>query len=369
MDTKRLGVRAAVVDGAIIPGDVEIADEQIMSVGCRPAGATGLAVPGLIDLQVNGFGGVDFLNTDVEGFEVAGAALASYGVTAYQPTLVTSPRATVLTALDQARKAADLSTGPRILGVHLEGPFIATPWKGAHDERYIVPPDIDYARELCDAGPVTYMTIAPEQPGADALLDWLLERGITVAIGHSDADAAAAHAAFNRGARAVTHMHNAQRRFSAREPAISGVAMTRDDVFVEIIADLVHLAPETVGIAWRCARGRLVLVTDSIAAAGAAAGEYKLGDRTIYVDDSAARLADGTLAGSILTMDRAVRNLVGVGAPLTEAVAAASATPARVIGRQDLGTLRPRSVADVAVLDDNLRAVKTIVAGREIWAA
>jgi N-acetylglucosamine-6-phosphate deacetylase len=366
MKTRRLGVQAALLDGAWIPGDVEIVDDQIGAVGCSPAGASDVAVPGFVDLQVNGFGGVDFLQTDVDGFERAGEALARYGVTAYQPTLVSSPVEQTTQALAYVGKAADLA-GPRIIGVHLEGPFLSPPWKGAHDERYIVEPDLDLAARLCESGPVTYMTIAPEQPGGFELLDWLVERGIVVAIGHTDADARTAHDAFNRGARAVTHLHNAQRRFAARDPGISGVAMTREDVVVAIIADLVHLAPETVLMAWRCARGRLALVTDSIAAAGEGEGEYSLGDRTIFVTQGAARLADGTLAGSVLTMDRAVRNLVELGMPLTEALTASTATPAGLVGRFELASLRRGSPADIAVLDGALEVQRTLVAGREIW--
>jgi N-acetylglucosamine-6-phosphate deacetylase len=368
MKTKRLGVSAAFVDGAWIPGDVEIAEEQIVSVGRFPAGGTGMAVPGFIDLQVNGFGGVDFLQTDVEGFQTAGRALSRYGVTAYQPTLVSSPIERTIDAIECVTKASGLP-GPRILGAHLEGPFLAPRWKGAHDERYIIEPDLDTAARLCEAGAVTYMTIAPEQPRGFELLDWLVERGIVVAIGHTDADAITSHAAFNRGARAVTHLHNAQRRFAARDPGISGVAMTRDDVVVEVIADLVHLAPETLLIAWRCARGRFVLVTDSIAAAGEGEGEYPLGDRTVLVSDGAARLPDGTLAGSVLTMDKAVRNMVALGVPLGEAIIAATTTPAELVGRHEISSLRPMTIADVAVLDAALDVRRTIVDGREIWAA
>ncbi len=368
MKPKRIGVRAALVDGAVIPGDVEVVDGEVAMVGVQPAGRSGTAIPGYIDLQVNGFGGVDFLGADVDGYRIAGEALASCGVTAYQPTLVSAPLPTAVSALEQLAKAQG-SGGPRILGAHLEGPFLSPTWKGAHDERYIVPPDLALAGKLCAAGPVTQMTIAPEQPGGFDLLDWLVRRGIVVALGHTDADAATSHAAFNRGARAVTHLHNAQRRFAARDPGVVGVALSRADVVVGVIADLVHLAPETLVMAWLCARERLAVVTDAIEAAGAGQGEYSLGDRTIYVAEDVARLADGTLAGSVLTMDRAVRNLVGLGVPWPEAVRAAAVTPARLVGHEELGTLRPSTPADVTVLDDELRPRRTLVAGREMWAA
>lgn len=364
---KRLGVAAAVIGGQIVSGDVEIDDGVISAVGCTPAGRSGTAVPGFVDLQVNGFGGVDFLTADVDGYRSAGEVLSSTGVTAFQPTLVTAPASTLVDAIHVADKARS-EVQPRLLGVHLEGPFLAPKWRGAHDDRWIILPDVKMAERFCASGMVTTMTIAPERPGGMNLLRWLVAHGVLVSVGHSDADAAAAHAAFDAGARSVTHLHNAQRRFNARDPGIAAVAMTRSDVIVELIPDLVHLARETVLLAWRAARGRLVVVTDAIAAAPRATGEFRLGDRTIVVTEDAARLPDGTLAGSVLSMDKAVRNLVQIGVPFVEAIAAASTTPARLIGRDDLATLRPGTPADITVLDDALHPTRTVVNGTQTWA-
>jgi N-acetylglucosamine-6-phosphate deacetylase len=332
-----------------------------------PAGSSGVAVPGYVDLQVNGFGDVDFLSADVEGYRHAGEVLLSTGVTAFQPTLVTSPEEDTVHAVDMVAKA-QTEVPCRIVGAHLEGPFISATFKGAHDERWITDPDLAVAARLCESGVVTTMTIAPELPGAFDLLAWLLAHDVLVSVGHSGADASTAHAAFDAGARSVTHLHNAQRRFSSRDPGISAVAMTREDVTVCLIPDLVHLARETVLLAWRAARGRLVVVTDAIAAAPRSTGEYRLGDRRIIVSEDAARLSDGTLAGSVLSMDKAVRNLVGIGVPWTEAVRAATTTPARLIGREDLATLRPGTRADVTVLAGDLTVTRTLVDGVEMWA-
>jgi N-acetylglucosamine-6-phosphate deacetylase len=304
----------------------------------------------------------------VAGYRVARQAMAQFGVTGFQPTLVTSPVATLQEALQQCAKAQD-EFGPRILGAHLEGPFLSEKFKGAHDERYLLPPDVKLAEWLMGWGPLNYMTIAPELPGGMELLRWLVEHGVIVSIGHTDADAAVAHQAYNLGARAVTHVYNAQRRFTARDPGITGVALTRADVAVELIADFVHLAPETVLGAWLCARERLVLITDAIQAAAAGSGDFQLGDRVIHVDETAARLDDGTLAGSILTMDQAVRNLMSLGVSFVDALHAATAAPARLLRRPELGTLRPSTPADVAVLDDEHRVVRTLVAGIEVFAA
>ena len=362
----KLGVAAALVDREVVHGDVEVEDGIVTSVGVSPAGRSGVAVPGYVDLQVNGFGDVDFLTADVDGYRHAADVLLSTGVTSFQPTLVTSPIDDTVDAIDVVAKATP-EVRARILGAHLEGPFISPTFKGAHDERWIIAPDLAVAERLCGGGVVTTMTIAPELPGGFDLLRWLLAHHVLVSIGHTDADAATAHAAFDLGARSVTHLHNAQRRFTARDPGISAVAMTRADVTVELIPDLVHLARETVLLAWQAARGRLAIVTDAIAAAPRSVGEFRLGDRTIIVSEDAARLPGGTLAGSVLSMHKGVRNLVSIGVPWTEAVHAATTVPARLIGREDLATLRPGTRADIAVLDDSLAVTRTLVDGVEAW--
>jgi N-acetylglucosamine-6-phosphate deacetylase len=185
-----------------------------------------------------------------------------------------------------------------------------------------------------------------------------------VSCGHSDADAACAHAAFDAGARAVTHVHNAQRRWAARDPGLPGAALVDARATVMAIVDGVHLAPETSLAAWLTARERLCLVTDAIEATGLGDGEYRLGDRTVRVDGPACRLADGTLAGSVLTMDRAVRNLVALGVDLVDAIAAATLAPARLLGRDDLGVLCEGGPAHVCVLDDRLEVTRTLVGGQ-----
>lgn len=365
----KLGVASAVVGGRRVYGDVEIADGAVTGIGVTPPGRKGIATAGFVDLQVNGFGGVDFLDTDEAGYEKAGRALARTGVTAYQPTFITSPESDVLAALDVAAQLPEAPGGPRILGVHLEGPFISPKWPGAHNPDNIIPPGLELAQRLCERGPVTYMTIAPEGDGALDLLDWLRSRGIVVSLGHCDADATIAHAAFDRGARAITHIFNAQRRWSARDPGVAGVALARNDVVVTAIADFVHLGRETVMATWRATQGRFVVVTDAIMAAGLPSGSYTLGDRSVVVEDGAARLPDGTLAGSVATMDGALRNLVSLGIPLEDAVLAMTTVPAGAIERPELGHLEPGSPADVVVLDDSLNVIRTLVDGREAFVS
>jgi N-acetylglucosamine-6-phosphate deacetylase len=191
---------------------------------------------------------------------------------------------------------------------------------------------------------------------------------VVVSCGHSDADAATAHAAFDRGARSITHIHNAHRRWKPRDPGLGGVALVRGDVTVQAIVDGVHLAAESAYGAFLAAGRRFCLVTDAIEAAMGDAGDYELGGRPVHVRDGAVRLPDGRLAGSVLTMDEAVRNLVASGASLAEAVYAASTAPAALLGRDDLGLLRPGAPAHLTVLDDDLRPVRTVVGGVEAFA-
>ena len=355
----RLGVEAALVDGRLLAGDVALDDGVVSAVGLEPGGA-GIAAPGFVDLQVNGFAGVDFLGADADGFASAGEALLETGVTAYLPTLITSTEADMLRAL---RAIPDGSLGPRILGVHLEGPFLSPARLGTHSLGARRDPDTRLLGRLLEAGPVRLVTLAPELPGALDLIELLHARGVTVSLGHTNASAAEANAAFDRGVRTVTHVFNAMRPLAHRDPGVVGAALVRPDVVLQAIVDGVHLDPDIVRLLWKVAAGRIALVTDAIAGAGLGDGTYALGETEIVVADDVVRREDGVLAGSALTMPQAVRNLVEVGVPLEAALAAASTVPAHVLGLSHVGRLAPGAPADVVVLDDTLEVVQTIVGG------
>jgi N-acetylglucosamine-6-phosphate deacetylase len=368
----RLGVKAALVDGELVDGDVDIEDGVVSRLGIAPAGAGGVAVPGFVDLHINGVAGVDFLTAEPDDYRRAGEALARTGVVAYQPTFVSSAPDAYGDPLRAAGEVAGrpaIDGLPVVLGVHLEGPFLSPEWPGAHVLEHLRPPDLAFAERLLDAGPVTTVTLAPELPGALELVDRLFAGGVVVSCGHSDADAPQAHAAYDRGARAITHVHNAHRRWRPRDPGLGGVALARPEVTVQAIVDGVHLAPESAFGAYLAARGRFCLVTDAIEAAMLDAGDYELGGRSVRVRDGAVRLSDGRLAGSVLTMDAAVRNLVASGADWTAAVQAASTVPARLLGRDDLGRIAEGRPAHITVLDDDLRVRRTLVGGREAVSA
>jgi N-acetylglucosamine-6-phosphate deacetylase len=365
----RLGVEAAVVGGELVEGDVTVSDGVVAAVGVQPAGPAGTAVPGFVDVHINGVAGVDFLTADVTGYRRAAGALARTGVVAFQPTFVSSHLPAYAEPLAAAAEVATAPDGgPFVTGVHLEGPFLSPVWPGAHDPAYLRTPDPGLADRLISAGPVRMMTLAPELPGGLDLVERLARGGVAVSCGHSDADAPTAHTAFDRGAAAITHLHNAHRRWRPRDPGVGGVALVRPDATVQAIVDGVHLAPEAAYAAFLASGPRFCLVTDAIEAAMLDAGDYELGGRPVEVRDGAVRLLDGTLAGSVVTMDEAVRNLMASGASLSAAVHAASTAPARLIGRDDLGALRPGGPAHLTVLDDELRPRRTLVNGVEVFA-
>ena len=245
-----------------------------------------------------------------------------------------------------------VDVGPRILGAHVEGPFISPARLGAHPAGARRDPDAGLMRRLLEAGPVAHVTLAPELPGALELVDLLVAEGVVVACGHSDATAGEAAAAFARGALTVTHLFNAMRPLRHRDPGIAGAALADRRVTVQLIVDGTHLADEVVRIAFAAARGRVALVTDAIAAATLGDGSYRLGGVDVEVRDGVARGAGGMLAGSVVTMDESVRRVHALGVPLEEALAAASAN----------GSLAPGSRADVVVLDDRLEVRRVLVA-------
>ncbi len=362
----RLGVRAALVGGELVPGDVEVEDGLVAGYGLPSPGGRGLASPGFVDLQVNGFAGVDFLDADASGYARAGEALLATGVTAYLPTLITAPEERLVAALGEIVEGG---RGPRILGAHVEGPFLSPRRLGTHPPSARRDPDPALLERILAAGPVRLYTLAPELPGALELVDTLLARGAVVSAGHTDATAEEANAAFDRGVGTVTHLFNAMRPFTHRDPGLAGVALARPDVVVQIIVDGVHLSPDTVRLVWRAAGGRLALVTDAVAGAGASGdGSYRLGDVAVEVRDGVVRREDGVLAGSVLTMIEAVRNLHALGVPLESALDAATAVPARVVGA-DAGRIEIGAPADIAVLSEELEVERVLVGGEARVAA
>ena len=366
-----------------VPGPkvVEITDGVITEVGAgRPTGPgalelpDGLLLPGFVDLQVNGYFGVEFQAADAGSWARVAAGLPSTGTTAFLPTLITAPVDRLAAVLSAAAAfVPDLPDGgARVLGVHLEGPFISPLRRGAHNPDWITDPDPQAVSLLVGAGGglLRLVTLAPERPGGLAAIAQLRQAGVLVSVGHSDATAGQVSVAAGQGAAMVTHLFNAQRPLGHREPGVAGQALTDERLTSGLIADLHHVAGPICGLAFRAAPGRIVLVTDAAAPAGMPPGEYALGGEpvTLPAQEGAPPVrADGTLAGSALRMDVAVANAVGCGVPLPAAVAAATSIPASLIGRPDLGRIAPGAAADLVWLSPQLRTRATWVAGQLVY--
>ncbi len=362
-------------------GFVDITDGTISGVGSgappRPADVTldvGYLLPGFVDLQVNGYFGAEFQTADAGRWATVAARLPSTGTTSFAPTLITAPIDRLAATLRGARAivAALPPGGARVLGVHVEGPFIAPQRRGAHNPAWITEPTPAAVRVLVEAGDgmLRLVTLAPEVAGALAAIDRLTGAGVLVSVGHSDATAGQVALAADHGARMVTHLFNAQRPLGHKEPGVVGQALTDERLTSGLIADLHHVAGSVCGLAFRAAPGRIALVTDAAAPAGMPPGEYLLGGEPVLLppgEGAPPVRADGTLAGSALRMDGAVGNAVACGASLPAAVAAATRIPADLIGRPDLGRLAAGAAADLVWLGPDLRTRATWVAGRLVY--
>ena len=363
---RRLGV-AHYFDGQrLVPGDVEVSGRTVGSVGLPPARG-GIAAPGWLDLQVNGFAGVDVLSAGQAGLRRLALELPRTGVTAFLPTVITAPeeetRCTVAAA-EAVRCRPDVGAAV-VLGTHLEGPFLSPAFAGAHRPD-LLSTDEQLLAELAGLPGVRMVTLAPEVLPSSTLVSRLAGDGVVVSLGHSGATGAQAHAAFDDGARALTHAFNAHRPIASREPGPLAAALARADTVLTVIADGVHVARDNLVLLDRAAAGRLVLVTDSIVAAGLADGSYRFGPLEVTVAAGRACLSDGTLAGSIATMDACVRVAAGVWG-LERALVAASGTPARLLGADRGAAVAVGQPADLVVLDDRLDVIETLIDGRTAY--
>ena len=320
-----------------------------------------LLLPGFVDLQVNGAFGIDVATEPGRLGELSRKLLAT-GTTSYLPTVISASRSLYRETLpvldDEIRSGA--SAQARLaepLGVHLEGPFVSMARRGAHPAAHVSPPDLDFLNELMDLCPARMVTLAPESRGAEGLAEAASGRGAVVSAGHSDADFETAYTAFDRRVAGVTHLFNAMSPLGHREPGLPGAAFAHPRAACGVIADGQHVHPEMVVLALRVlGPDRLHLVTDSIAATGMDRGEYALATRRVYLEAGTPRLGSGTMAGSILTMNEAFRNVLAfTGCTIAEAARMASTTPARLIGEgRRKGRLAPGYDADVTVLRPDL---------------
>jgi N-acetylglucosamine-6-phosphate deacetylase len=332
-------------------------------------------VPAYIDIHVHGCAGHDVMEATPEALGVIGGYLASRGVGAYFPTTVTSPRDETIRSLAGLAREIGRNTahrGATPLGIHLEGPFLSHLKRGVHTEALLEAPSIALFDRFWQAaeGRICLMTIAPELPGATELIAHATALGVRCSMGHSDASVSEAEAGYVAGARSATHTFNAMRAIDHREPGLAAYVLDKRSLFAEIICDGIHVDPLMVRLFFRSKdEDRIILVTDGMSATGMPDGIYKLGDMEVEVRDGRCT-SDGTLAGSVLTLDRGVQNLMEfTGTSLKTAVVAASRNPSRLMGIDDgWGILEAGRTANMTVLSPSAEVIETFLAGQATLA-
>lgn len=345
-----------------VQGSVRFGPTILAVVPGRVAPDAPFVLPGFVDVHVHGGGGHDTMDGP-DGVRGLAAFHARHGTTALVATTITNPWPRVVAALQGVREAVRRpGPGARVLGAHLEGPFISPRRLGAQP-----PHAVDPAPELVDealaTGVVRVVTVAPELPGAIEAIRNLAAAGVRASLGHSVADAEVGTAALRAGARGGTHLFNAMGGIEGRRPGIAGALLADPEAFVELILDTHHVHPTAFRTALAAKPERLVLVTDSIRAAGLEDGFHDLGGRQVRLERGVVRLPDGTLAGSVLTMVGAVRNAVAAGVPLGVAARLASAHPAAYLGLAGKGRIEPGCDADLVVLSAGLEVLEVWLAG------
>jgi N-acetylglucosamine-6-phosphate deacetylase len=361
--------RVATPTRLLAPGWLRLSGARIVEVGSgpppEPADTTveGTVAPGFVDMHVHGGGGASFDAGTADAADTVVRAHLAHGTTSMVASLVTDTHDVMTGAIKELSLLVDDGL---LVGIHLEGPWLSPQRSGAHQPGSLTDPDPAVVESLLAAGrgSVRMVTLAPELPGGLAAVAQLVAAGVVVGIGHTDATYDIARQALDAGASVGTHLFNAMRPLHHREPGAVG-ALLDSDADVELIADGVHLHPAVLRTALHAKPGRSVLVTDAMAAAAAADGDYRLGQMAVEVRGGVARLAGaGAIAGSTLTMDAAVRYCVDeAGIDLLDAVTAATTTPARVLGLADVGALEAGRFADLVVLDDDLQVIRVMRRG------
>lgn len=361
--------RVATPTRVLAPGWLRLSGPRIVEIGSGPppdppdVTLEGTVVPGFVDMHVHGGGGASFDAGTATAADTVARAHLAHGTTSMMASLVTDTHDVMTAAVKELSLLVDDGL---LAGIHLEGPWLSPLRSGAHRPGSLTHPDPATVQSLltAGAGSIRMVTLAPELPGGLAAVGQLGDAGVVVAIGHTDATYDVVRRALDAGASVGTHLFNAMRPLHHREPGPVG-ALLDSDADVELIADGVHLHPSVLRTAMRAKPGRSVLVTDAMAAAASTDGDYRLGQMAVEVRHGVARLAGGgSIAGSTLTMDAAVRYCVHeAGIDLLAAIEAATSTPARILGLVDVGTLEPGRLADLVVLDDDLQVLRVMRRG------
>ncbi len=369
-----------ILPDSIVEGRALLFDEKIVGLsetvpeGAEIIDAKGRYVaPGLVDIHIHGYLGEDTSDGSVEGIRKMAEGIVKNGVTAWLPTTMTVSYDDLRRAFNAVRTLMDKKNNPRgaqIMGVHAEGPFINPSKKGAQAVEYIRPADAPFLIENSDV--IRIVTIAPEMPGAlDCIREVTEKTNILVSMGHTAANYETAKAGIEAGVRHATHLFNAMTPLNHRDPGVVGASLADDRVSTELIADTFHISPDLFGLVAKVKGDNLILITDCTRAGGLADGEYTLGGQPIFVKGIECRLADGTIAGSVLKLNNAVRNMrEHTNLPLEQIVRMASINAAKCIGLDKTkGSLEAGKDADIILADENFAVSETIIAGETVWAA
>ena len=374
----RIVLPDAVVEGKALAFDTQSGTIHGI-VDAYPAGADVIdaagcyVAPGLVDIHIHGYLGEDTCDAKPEGIRKMAEGVAKNGVTSFLPTTMTVAKQEIVAALDAVRSVKEESgswQGAEILGVHAEGPFINPSKKGAQAEENILVPDADFILENADI--IKSVTLAPEMDKDHAAIKAPAKDGrVLVSMGHTDATFDEAMSATRDGVSHATHLFNAMSALAHRNPGVVGAALAADHVSVEVIADTFHINPGLYSIIAKAKGDKMVLITDCTRAGGMPDGEYDLGGQPIFLKGIECRLADGTIAGSVLKLNSAVKNVLNHTAlPVHEVFNMASLNPATAIGCADrIGSLEAGKDADIIIADENITVLRTIKKGKTIYEA
>lgn len=378
-----------VINGKIVLPDSIVTDKhlvfdsesgKIIGLCCElPKGANiidaggNYVAPGLVDIHIHGYLGEDTTDAKPEGIKTMAYGIIKNGVTSFLPTTITASMDTTISTLNAVRSVKEESRywdGAEILGVNAEGPFLNPTRKGAHEEAYILKPDADFIIENEDI--ISIVTIAPEMDeGHECIKRIAKESRVLISMGHTDASFDEAMAAVKDGVRHATHLFNAMSPLAHRNPGVVGAALKSDNVSVEVIADTFHINPGLYSMVAKLKGDKMILITDCVRAGGMPDGEYDLGGQTLYLKGIECRLADGTIAGSVLRLNRAVKNVLAyTDLPIYEVFKMASLNPSAAIGKETLiGSLEAGKDADIIIADDDINILKVIKKGRVVYEA
>jgi N-acetylglucosamine-6-phosphate deacetylase len=374
---KIINARIFTEDGRFVPGSIRIDKGTITDVAFSDRTPHGdldahgwIVSPGWIDMQINGGFGSDFTDDPSRIWDV-GARLTQFGVTGFLPTVITAPEEAYQKAIHVTRQGIpDGWRGAVPIGWHFEGPFLNLGKKGAHNPLDIRLPDAHFARDWSRKNRVAMVTMAPEQPGALDLAKVLISSGIVLSAGHSLATLADAYKALDAGYTAATHLFNAMPPLDHRSPGLAAAVLLDRRFTAGMIPDGVHVHPQMIDLAWRLkGADGIALITDAVGSLGFPPGEYVQGGMEIVVDDTAARLKNGTLAGSILSPDQALRNMMKfTGSKIEQILPALSRTQSRLLHLNDRGQVKPGYRADLTIIDDAGQVQLTIVGGEVVFS-